>query len=93
MHMAQLTVIHLVTTNISAAQSEAFLRGLSGGRMGTSFFPLPFDPAAEAWCEAQFGGRAFVILNPGAGWGAKCWPAERYAALPEPKKPAAKKKR
>ena len=24
---------------------------------------------------------SFAIINPGAGWGAKCWPADRYAAL------------
>ena len=22
-----------------------------------------------------------VLINPGAGWGAKCWPAERYAEV------------
>jgi heptosyltransferase I len=46
---------------------------------------LPRDPRAEAWCEAwlqeQFGLRPFVLLNPGAGWGAKRWPAERYGQV------------
>src|SRR5262249_45533341 len=23
----------------------------------------------------------YAILNPGAGWGAKCWPTERYGAV------------
>jgi heptosyltransferase-1 len=27
------------------------------------------------------GPKRFAILNPGAGWGAKCWPAERYAEV------------
>lgn len=46
---------------------------------------LPFDAAAEEQCEARLkelgirGG--FVLLNPGAGWGAKQWPAERYAEV------------
>ncbi len=26
-------------------------------------------------------GGDFVLINPGAGWGAKCWPAENYAAV------------
>ena len=44
---------------------------------------LPVDPAAEAWCDenlpAEMSRRA-VLINPGAGWGAKRWPVERYAA-------------
>ena len=44
---------------------------------------LPVDAAAEAWVDqllpAASGQRA-VLINPGAGWGAKRWPVERYAA-------------
>lgn len=57
---------------------------------------LPIDPASESWCEeflsavpthpgsprtglGPWGGIA--LLNPGAGWGAKRWPVERYAAV------------
>jgi len=51
-----------------------------------SFIPplLPVDPASEAWCDqltAPFSGRSLVLLKPGAGWGAKRWPLERYAAV------------
>lgn len=45
---------------------------------------LPVDPAAEAWCDALLAPCArqpVVLLNPGAGWGAKRWPVERYAAV------------
>jgi heptosyltransferase I len=45
---------------------------------------LPFDPKAEAWAEellAPSAGRPAVLINPGAGWGAKRWPVERYAAV------------
>lgn len=45
---------------------------------------LPVDPVAENWCENWLTERdvdRFVLINPGAGWGAKCWPAERYAAV------------
>lgn len=45
---------------------------------------FPVDPAAEAWADrtlSQLGNRRFAILNPGAGWGTKCWPAESYGAV------------
>jgi heptosyltransferase-1 len=45
---------------------------------------LPIDPAAEAWCDAFLAScarRPVLLLNPGAGWGAKRWPVERYAAV------------
>ncbi len=45
---------------------------------------LPHDPLAEARIEQRLGERGigdFVILNPGAGWGAKRWPAERYGEV------------
>ncbi|MGD0566888.1 MAG: glycosyltransferase family 9 protein [Candidatus Sulfotelmatobacter sp.] len=45
---------------------------------------LPCDPHVEARVEkklSQQGIRDFAILNPGAGWGAKRWPAERYGEV------------
>jgi len=45
---------------------------------------LPIDPAAETWCDsflASSGTRPLAMINPGAGWGAKCWPVDRYAAV------------
>lgn len=45
---------------------------------------LPVSDSAERYCDAQlagFGGGPFVILNPGAGWGAKRWPVERYGEV------------
>jgi len=40
---------------------------------------LPCDPAAEAKAaELQ---QPFVLLSPGAGWGAKRWPADRYGVV------------
>ena len=43
---------------------------------------FPYDSAAEQWAESLVGKRGrFAILNPGAGWGAKCWPAERYGTI------------
>jgi len=43
---------------------------------------FPVDPEAEkkiACLVADIG--KFAILNPGAGWGAKQWPVERYGAV------------
>lgn len=45
---------------------------------------LPIDTAAEQWCAgwlAERGVERFVLMNPGAGWGSKRWPVERYAAV------------
>jgi heptosyltransferase-1 len=45
---------------------------------------LPVNPAAEAWCDsllATSGTRPVALINPGAGWGAKRWPVDRYAAV------------
>jgi heptosyltransferase-1 len=45
---------------------------------------LPVDPAAEAWADRLQSSSATaraVLINPGAGWGAKRWPVERYAAV------------
>jgi heptosyltransferase-1 len=45
---------------------------------------LPVDPAAEAWADTILP-RDFdattVLLLPGAGWGAKRWPTENFAAV------------
>jgi len=45
---------------------------------------LPVDPAAEAWADQilpRDAAQPVVLIIPGAGWGAKRWPAERYAAV------------
>jgi heptosyltransferase I len=45
---------------------------------------LPVSEEAERYSDAQlagFGGKPFVILNPGAGWGAKRWPTDRYGEV------------
>lgn len=45
---------------------------------------LPVDPIAERWCQSWLAERQigrFAVVNPGAGWGAKRWPVERYAAV------------
>jgi heptosyltransferase-1 len=45
---------------------------------------LPCDPAAEAWAEAEIrrlGVGSFAMITPGAGWGGKQWPAERFGQV------------
>ncbi len=45
--------------------------------------PLPCNRAAEDWADEVLRGAngPAVLLSPGAGWGAKRWPAERYGAV------------
>jgi heptosyltransferase I len=45
---------------------------------------FPQDPATEAWADrlhSSMGWKPLAILNPGAGWGAKCWPVESYGCV------------
>ncbi|MEO8725813.1 MAG: glycosyltransferase family 9 protein [Acidobacteriaceae bacterium] len=42
---------------------------------------LPHDDEARQWSRKQMHERPLVLMNPGAGWGAKCWPAERYGRV------------
>ncbi len=45
---------------------------------------LPREPAAEAWVDSLLNQGLklpYVVINPGAGWGAKRWPAERYGLV------------
>ncbi len=54
-------------------------------RLNAAAVELPRDPEAERWCELLLSegsaDKDFVLLCPGAGWGAKQWPAARYAEL------------
>jgi heptosyltransferase-1 len=46
---------------------------------------LPFDPAADEWAsELLRSGEPAILINPGAGWGAKRWPIERYGEVARP---------
>lgn len=69
---------HVVEQNLSVAEVVA-QRKLQMPRA-----EFPRDPAGEQRVNEllrQAGVGEFAILNPGAGWGAKCWPAERYGAV------------
>jgi heptosyltransferase I len=53
--------------------------GIFGETLPMSLPLLPREAAAEA--RAAQLPRPYVLLSPGAGWGAKRWPAERYGAV------------
>jgi heptosyltransferase-1 len=42
---------------------------------------LPMDAEDERWANGLVDGERFCLISPGAGWGAKIWPAERYGAV------------
>jgi heptosyltransferase I len=73
----QATSAHVVEQNL----------GLASELAGSSVVPqaiFPRDPAAESWCDCyleEIKAKHIVLLNPGAGWGAKQWPAERYGEV------------
>jgi heptosyltransferase-1 len=73
---------HVIEQNLSVAQalSQHPVKVLQEG----AACDLPHDPQAElriAQRLAELGIGEFAILNPGAGWGAKRWPAERYGEV------------
>jgi heptosyltransferase I len=79
---------HVVEQNLSV--THAVVASLIGSDSAVNASPrdlavdLPHDPRAEARIEerlAEFGLAEFAILNPGAGWGAKRWPPERYGEV------------
>jgi heptosyltransferase I len=69
---------HVIEQNFSIASAVV------GHDLKLSRVELPRDVMAEQRIEmrlAETGVRDFAILNPGAGWGAKRWPAERYGRV------------
>jgi heptosyltransferase I len=64
---------HVVEQNLSLAEAVAH------GSLQIPTTEFPHDTAVEARCADRLQrGSDFVLLNPGAGWGAKQWPAARY---------------
>lgn len=67
---------HVVEQNLSVAEAVA-QRKMTAPRV-----ELPRDVAVEQHIAEKVAGIGdFAILNPGAGWGAKRWPAERYGRV------------
>ncbi|HSY31720.1 MAG TPA: glycosyltransferase family 9 protein [Verrucomicrobiae bacterium] len=65
---------HIVEQNLSLAE------GVADHPLDLPKIEFPRDQAVEDKCNQRFGSNSgdFAVLNPGAGWGAKRWPAERY---------------
>jgi heptosyltransferase-1 len=69
---------HVIEQNLSVVEAVA-QRKMKAPRV-----EFPRDAEAERRLEqrlAEAGIGEFAILNPGAGWGAKRWPAERYGRV------------
>lgn len=69
---------HVVEQNLSLAEV------IARTPLNTPEIQFPRDPAAERGCASNLNAdlaRNFVLLNPGAGWGAKQWPPERYGEV------------
>ena len=60
-------------------QSVELANAIAGDDLAMTMPLLPCDAAAES--RAAEIRRPLVLLSPGAGWGAKRWPAERYGAV------------
>jgi heptosyltransferase-1 len=69
---------HVIEQGLSVVES------LVGKKLLVPAAQFPRDVGAEERIEErlrEFGIEKFAILNPGAGWGAKRWPAERYGQV------------
>ncbi len=70
--------VHVIEQNLSLVQA------LTGNRSHPDPVQLPRDLATEQRIHerlAEAGLENLAIINPGAGWGAKRWPAQRYGAV------------
>lgn len=69
---------HVIEQNLELCSA------IAGAALVPGPFDLPRSPHAERWCDKLLGDlkvARFAILNPGSGWGAKCWPADRFAEV------------
>lgn len=70
--------MHVIEHNLSVVQA------IAQQKVTAPRVEFPRDQAAEQQMDqrlSEWGIREFAILNPGAGWGAKRWPAERYGRV------------
>jgi lipopolysaccharide heptosyltransferase I len=63
-------------------QYHSLAEAVAGTPLPAVSADFPYDSSAEASIASTMSaGREFVIINPGAGWGTKQWPAERYGQV------------
>lgn len=68
---------HKIEHNLELARA-------AGAREGSMRFPLPTVAKETEEVKRVLAKRnvqKYFVLSPGGGWGAKCWPAERYGEL------------
>ena len=73
---------HVIEQNLSII--ESVIETVTQTRMAAPQVEFPVGPAAEMVVRemlAPHRTRGHAILNPGAGWGAKRWPAQRYGEV------------
>jgi heptosyltransferase I len=69
---------HIVEQNLSLVEAVAHQT------LEVPKVDLPRDDAADQECDRRLkaqGTQEFALVNPGAGWGAKQWPTERYGEV------------
>jgi len=71
----QLTASHVVE------QACELLSAAVGETLKPARVTLPMDVANEQWADDVVGNERFCLISPGAGWGAKVWPAERLGRV------------
>jgi len=75
--------LHMIEQDVELASA------IAGDKLTPAEPWLPIDPAAEAWADevqppnlgARGGTQPAVLINPGAGWGSRRWPIQRYDAV------------
>jgi heptosyltransferase-1 len=70
--------VHMIEQAVEVCEAAA------GEHLSPILPPLPVTREAEQWADGVLRGvgqRPVVLISPGAGWGAKRWPAERYGAV------------
>ena len=77
---------HPVATDAAHVVEHALaLASTAAGYRLTYHEPVfPQDDATEAWADrfcSCIGFAPLAIVNPGAGWGSKCWPTKSYGAV------------
>jgi heptosyltransferase-1 len=73
----------IATRGVHVIEQDVELADAVAGDVLNAVQPmLPFNPEAEAWADNLLApGESGILINPGAGWGAKRWPVERYAEV------------
>ena len=62
-------------------QGAALLGEACGVELEPRGVELPHEEWADNWAAEEVGDRRMCLLAASAGWGAKCWPAEKFGEL------------